>query len=173
MMQSNRLTVTTLVGGALAIAGWLPGRAWAQTSPPSSMPPGPPAGGASAGGASEASGWMLVAAIVVLIALIFTVVKLFDRRNRRRDEALSLQARVTDMLFLDPILGATPISVTVEAPLWPGSPTLLVVTGEVPRPEMRDAVRALVEREIGRTGRRVEMEDRVVVIPPHTVHAAA
>jgi hypothetical protein len=115
---------------------------------------------------------IVVALILVLIVLFAVGVKLHDLKRRREEEAVAVQARVSDALLMDPALSALPLTPTAHVPLWKGTPVTVSVTGAVPRPELREAALALVRQEVARSRPDLEIEDRISVDPAVLSHAA-
>ena len=163
-------------------------RAWAQapSNPapqpglpaPADLPAGtglPPVTGVPhmTGQAVDAStGFVLVSAVILLLLIVGIGVKLYDRKQKRDQEAAALQARISDALMSDPMLSRLPITATVRLPLWNGKPVMVEVTGTAPRPGLRQAAVDLALREALRTGNTCRIVDRVSVDPAMLRHAA-
>ena len=130
---------------------------WTQAVSPASPVPAVPPGPASEGGAGQG----LVAFIVVvgLLVLIGIVVKLYDMKRKREDEGVAMQARLSDALLMEPSFAGFPITPTVHVPLWRSSPAVVVMTGAVPTPELREAALRLVIREMKHPGIDYRIED--------------
>lgn len=162
------------------------GRAWAQapSSPPGipapadlpagpSLPPVTSVPHVTGSEAVDAStGFVLVSAVILLLLIVGIGVKLYDRAQKRDQEAAALQARISDALMSDPMLSRLPITATVQMPLWNGKPVMVDVTGTVPRAGLRQAAVDLVLREALRSGKTCRLEDRISVDPAMLRHAA-
>ena len=133
--------------------------AWAQVSstpvPSPTLPPGPTSG----------TGAILIAVVViVLLIAVGVMVKLYDLRRKREDEAVALQARISDALMSEPALAAFPLAPTVRIPMR-GSPATIEIVGSVPRPEHRQAAVDLVVREAARSCKSYRVDSRISVDP--------
>jgi hypothetical protein len=109
---------------------------------------------------------MILAIVVAFLVALVVAVKLFDARRRRNDEAVALQSRLADALMTDPSLHAASVSPTVHVPISRGSPVIVEVSGDVPSPEMRDLVLRKVTQEVSDLVHRVQVEDKLLVLPP-------
>ena len=123
-----------------------------------------PAGTTQSPSASGGSVAILAVVLVILLA-IGVAVKLFDRKRKREDEAVSLQSQISDALLLDPSLVGLPITAFAVGSFWRRSPFVLAITGTVPTPGLRDAVMRLVVEELSRRQPGAQAEDRLVVDP--------
>ncbi|HEY7648853.1 MAG TPA: hypothetical protein VID04_07585 [Methylomirabilota bacterium] len=136
------------------------GLAWAQpmapSAPPSSVSPNPTGGSA-----------MLAAAIIVVAVLVFLgiTVKLLDLKRRRESEAVQLQAQISDALLREERVFGLSVTPTAHVPLWSGTPATLELRGQVPSPEVKDAVLRLVNREAARVRPDFHVNDEVAVVP--------
>ena len=116
-----RLTSVPGTAAAVAILATLETLAWAQAPAPAPPP-------------ADSSGVaMALIAIAVFLALVVVLVKWFDRKRRRDEDDMALEARISDALLTDPALSGLPVTAHVKrAGLGPGAPTAVVVTGTVP-----------------------------------------
>ncbi len=119
-----------------------------------------PAGTTQSGGSVA-----ILAVVLVMLLAIGVAVKLFDRKRKREDEAVSLQSQISDALLLDRSLVGLPITAFAVGSFWRRSPFVLAITGTVPTPELRDAVMRLVVQELSRRQPSARAEDRLVVDP--------
>jgi hypothetical protein len=151
--------------------------AWAQgTSNPAPItPPGPaPATPPGAPDAGAAGGWgaaVFVLAVLGLIVILAAIAKYRDLRNRREADALALQSRLSDALLNDQALHGLAVTPTVHIP-WSGSRAIVELTGHVPSPEARGRALRAVEREAQSLWADVEIQDRLLVLPPVRARAA-
>jgi len=154
----SRICQMTGTRAALAAAGALcmtATAAWAQVSPtPAPMPSPEMTNGSGA--------FMVAALVVVLLIAVGVMVKLYDLRRKREDEAVALQARLSDALLAEPSLGSLPLVPTVRIPMR-GSPVTIEIVGTVPRPELRQAAIDLVVREAARSVKSYRVDARISI----------
>jgi hypothetical protein len=138
------------------------GLAWAQQMAPPSAPPSAVTPNTTGGGNA-----MLAAVIIVAVLLAFLgiTVKLLDLKRRRESEAVQLQAQISDALLREAALFGLPVTPTAHVPLWSGTPATIELRGQVPTPEIKDAVLRLVGREAARVRPDFHVEDEVAVVP--------
>ena len=138
------------------------GLAWAQQTAPPSVPPSAVTPNATSGGSA-----MLAAAIIVVVLLVALgiTVKLLDLKRRRESEAVQLQAQISDALLREAALFGLPVTPTAHVPLWSGTPATIEVRGQVPSPEVKDALLRLVRREAARVRPDFHVQDEVAVVP--------
>lgn len=105
----------------------------------------------------------LVLALLVTGVVGGSLLALRHVRRSRDIEEILLHLRIRDRLLADRSLAPWPISVRVELPLWWRSATVVVVTGRVPDPALRDAVLGLTKRILSRRYRRIKTVARIVV----------
>jgi hypothetical protein len=155
MKRFTALMIILVVAGTAGLVGAQ--QAAPPATPPSTAPSSDPAGGSA----------MLAAVIIIvaLVALLGITVKLLDLKRRRESEAVQLQAQISDALLREGALFGLPITPTAQVPLWSGTPAVLELRGQVPTPEMKEAVLALVRREAARVRPDVRVEDEVAVVP--------
>jgi hypothetical protein len=177
--------VTVMTGGfalgSVVISNGLPWRvstafftpALAQGIPsPSPLP-----AAASTPPADGGSGALIVIGIfVALFVVVAAIAKVHEVRRRREDEGLVLQARLSDVLLMDPRLSGVAVVPTVRVPVRKGSPVRIEVSGNVPSPEVRERALRVIRQEATRFAQYaldVEVDDRLSVLPPiGTRHAA-
>ena len=116
----------------------------------------------SSGGSAELYGTLLIVGLVVLVGV---AVKLYDRRRKRQDEAIQLQAQVSDALLRDPRLVNVPIVVTAHVPTFGHGPAVLDVSGQVPTRDLHDVALRVVDQEASRIRPDVMLENRLAVVP--------
>ncbi len=114
----------------------------------------------------------VVVMMTVLVLILAVAVKLYDLKRKRDDEAVSLQARISDALLVEPMFAGVAITPTVRIPLWRGSPATVELAGTVVRPQLRESAIELVIREMSRDRTDCRIEDRLVVDPILLKHAA-
>jgi hypothetical protein len=157
-----RLTGARSMLGAAGALLTTAAAAWAQVSPPvpsPTLPPGPPPEVTSGSGAI-----LIAAVVIVLLIAVGVMVKLYDLRRKREDEAVALQARMSDALMSEPALAALPLAPTVRIPMQ-GSPATIEIVGSVPRPELRQAAVDLVVREAARSCKSYRVDSRISIDP--------
>ena len=133
--------------------------AWAQVSPTPAPSPLPSPEMTNGSGA-----FMVAALVVVLLIAVGVMVKLYDLRRKREDEAVALQARLSDALLAEPSLSSLPLVPTVRIPMR-GSPVTVEIVGAVPRPEVRQAALDLVVREAARSVKSYRVDARISIDP--------
>ena len=146
-------------------------RTWAQLSA------GPTPFAAMAPGVTSDSGYVsgdVVAfvAVVLLLAAVGVAVKLYDRSRSREDEAMALQAKISNALMVEPSLAGLPLTATVHMPRWRREPVTIVLSGSVSRPALRQAAIDLAIREVESTGKSCCLQDRMVVTAERLRQAA-
>lgn len=114
----------------------------------------------------------LVAALIVLLGIVAFVVNVYKLGRRREADASALEDRLVAALHADPSFAGLGIVPTVRIPLWQGTPRQILLTGTVPRPQLRQAAAMLVVQVATRSRRRYRIEDRIV-ISPEVVRKAA
>ena len=142
----------------VALGGLIPGVAYAQ---------------AEVNGEASSAG--LVTLIVLLLGLgllVGVIAKVIDRKRRREEEAVLVQAKASDALLTDSSLGHLPVTVTAHAPFRSGSPVVVEIVGRVARPDQRDAVIRLVMREVAAIRPDYQLVDRLTVDPAVLARAA-
>jgi hypothetical protein len=154
----SRICQMTGTRAVLAAAGALcmtASAAWAQVSPTPAPVPSPEM--------TNGSGAFMVAAlVVVLLIAVGVMVKLYDLRRKREDEAVALQARLSDALLAEPSLSSLPLVPTVRIPMR-GSPVSVEIVGTVPRAELRQAAIDLVVREAARSVKSYRVDARISI----------
>jgi hypothetical protein len=114
----------------------------------------------------------LLGLLLGLAVLVGLTVKVIDRKRRREEEAVLVQAKVSDALLTDPTVGNLPVTVTAHVPFWSGSPVTVDVVGRVTRPDQREAVIRLVMREVEALRPDYRLVDRLAVEPAVVARAA-
>ena len=113
-------------------------------------------------GSPELYGTILIVGLVVLVGV---AVKMYDRKRKREDEAIQLQAQVSDALLRDPRLVNVPIVVTAHVPTFGHGPAGLEMSGQVPSRDLADVALRVVEQEASRIRPDVVIENRLSVTP--------
>lgn len=102
-------------------------------------------------------------AVILLFVAVAVAVKGYDRSRKREDEAVALQARISNALMVEPSLTGLPLAPTVRVPRWRREPVMIELSGWVPRPALRQAAINLVIREVESMGKSCVLQDRVAV----------
>jgi hypothetical protein len=147
-------------------AGLVGAQSGANPTPPVTSPTAPPA--AAGDGSSLALTFGLLLGLVVLVAIAG---KILDLRRKREEEAVHLQAQVSDALLREAALAGLAVTPVAHVP-WRGSPATLVVSGHVPTPELREAALRIARQEAARIRPDVVIEDRLAIVPVALPHAA-
>ncbi len=120
-------------------------RAWAQ-GPASVSPTSPP----PAASGNAASTVLTLVFLAVVVAAIVVVARYLTNRRKRREDAVILQAHLSDAIYREGLLRGLMITPTARVPVWRGSPVTIEVAGEVPTPELRETVLQLVRTELSK-----------------------
>jgi hypothetical protein len=161
----------------LAVSGMTLSAVWAQGAPspaPYTSPGAAPATPPGAPDIAVGGGWgatVFVLAVLAMIVIMAAIAKYHDLRNRRETAALALQSRLSDALLTDQALDGLAVTPSVHVPMS-GSPAIVEITGEVPSPDAREQVLRAVSREAQAVRADVEIEDRMLVLPPVRARAA-
>jgi hypothetical protein len=111
---------------------------------------------------------VFVAAVVTAIVI---VAMYFVTRRKRLEEALVLQAHVSDVLLRESQLRGLMITPTARVPIRRARPVTIEVAGQVPTPELRETVLGLVRAEVSRGRSGVITEDHLFIDP--SMHRAS
>jgi hypothetical protein len=147
------VTVALLTGSAVG--------AWGQdlrSVGPTSPPPA-----ASGSAASTVLTLVVLAAVVTAIVIVARYVA---TRRKRLEEALVLQAHVSDAILRESQLRGLTITPKARVPVRRGRPVTIEVAGAVPTPELRETVLGLVRAEVSRGRSDVITEDHLFIVPP-------
>lgn len=153
--------------GIMGTAGWV----WAQTpqAPDASPRIAPGAGPEMADSSTKVA---IVFAGIILLLILGVAVKLYDLKRKRDDEAVAIQARISEALMVDPSLAPLPITATVRLPFWQGSPVMIDLAGTVPWAGLRQVAADLTLREAQKSGKACRLQDLVTVDPAMVRRAA-
>lgn len=117
----------------------------------------------------EVVGTILIVSLVVLVGV---AVKMFDLKRKREDEAIQLQAQISDALMRDPRLGSLPIMATARVPSFSRGPAVVQLSGQVPTAEPREIALRIAQQEAARIRPDVEIESRIGVVDPSLARVA-
>jgi len=135
--------------------------AWAQdprSASSTSQPPGGPGGAATT--------VLIFVFLAAVLTAIVIVVRYVTTRRKRVEDALVLQAQVSDALLRVSQLRGLRITPTARVPIRPARPVTIEVAGEVPTPELRETILGLVRAEVSRGRFGVTTEDHLFIAPP-------
>jgi hypothetical protein len=107
--------------------------------------------------------WALVRIGVFIVLVVLAIGWLVDWRRRRVDEAMAVQARVSDALMQEADLAWTAVTPVAHVPMWPAASTKLEIRGNVATPEARDTAIRTALRALAGHADRVRLEDRLWV----------
>lgn len=139
-------------------------RVWTRLSPvPTLFPAMAP--GSTPGLAAGSTVVTAFVAVALVLLIVGVAVKLYDRSREREDEAVELQARLSEALMGEPSLTGLPLTPTVRRPLWRRGPVMIDLSGSVPRPGLRQAAVNRILREVDSMGKSCCLQDRIVVAP--------
>jgi len=133
-------------------------------------PSAPAASPVASGGA--AAGVVFAIAILALLVVTGIAVKLHDRKRKLEDEVAALQGRISDAFFADRSLSSMAITPTVQIPFRRSGLVTITLTGTVPTAEQRDAAIKLAMETMEESQVSGRLEDRIVVDPMMSRHAA-
>ncbi|HKC98434.1 MAG TPA: hypothetical protein VKG20_10400 [Methylomirabilota bacterium] len=102
---------------------------------------------------------------VVVIAVVFGV-RYLSARRKLRDEAMILQSQLSDIVAREPQLQGLFITPKARVSGWRTSQVTIEVAGDVPTPELREAVMRTVGAEAWRLRPDVITLDHLFIVPP-------
>jgi len=117
-------------------------------------------------GSNRASTVLIFLFVAAVIAAIVVVARYVTTRRKRLEEALILQARLSDAILREAPLRDVAVTPRARVAVWRGSPVTIEVAGEVPTPELRDTVLRLVRTELSHVRPEVPAEDHLWIVPP-------
>ncbi len=106
------------------------------------------------------SGTAIAVVIFAAIALIAGLGWAIDRRRRRADRALSLEAQLSEALLREPALGLR-VTPKVELRGWAGSVARVELVGPVSSEQSRAAALRIAREEASRSGLAFDLQDRM------------
>jgi hypothetical protein len=150
----NLVTTVALVIGPIASAGAQGGSPSGSTTPPPAM-------------ASGAAGTILgLAVLAVIVIALVVVARGVTSRRKRLEEAVILQSQLSDALAREPRLHGLAITPRARVSGWGGARATIEIGGEVPTPELREAVMRLASAEVLRRRPDVTTTDHLFIVPP-------
>lgn len=163
-MRTNHMVIST------GILGPLVATIWAQAA----TPPGPPVTpGTATPPAPGGHAWLLSVLLGVAVFVLLTVIaKAIDLKRQREDEAVQLQAQISDALLRDRALVSLPVTATVHVPLWRQTPATVEMHGQVPSVALRQAVLHVPAQEAARLLASYHIQDRIAIVTSMGVRAA-
>jgi len=153
MRSSRTARVHFDILAVMLVLGTLVPIAWAQTE----SPPTPWIG--------ESNAELILILLSIVVLVLVAGAKAIDLKRKREDEAVRLQAQISDAVLRDPALFSLPITPTAHVPLWKGSPVTVEVAGQVPSDDLREVALRVVEREATHLRPDVRIESRIGVVP--------
>jgi len=160
MRSSRTARVHFDILAVMLVLGTLVPIAWAQTE----SPPTPWIG--------ESNAELILILLSIVVLVLVAGAKAIDLKRKREDEAVRLQAQISDALLRDRRLASLPVAATVQLPVWRGSPPRIEMSGRVPTAELWQAVRHVAEQEASRTLDAFHIDDRIAVVPSARARAA-
>lgn len=117
--------------------------------------------------------WILALVFVIgPLAITWLVLRLHGLKRKHEDEAIALQSRFSDALVAEPSFARLPIMPTVRVPIGGYPQAVIMLTGMVPSPELREGVLRFVKLEAAFLTDTYRIEDRLVVTPQKFRRAA-
>ncbi len=163
------VVLAMLAGAPLALAPLTLTWAEAQTAPGPAVPPPTTAVPPAEGGPAEVLAFVMVLTVLVIVGV---TARILDLKSKREIDAIHLQAQLADALLCDPMLSRLNVTPMVRVPIWRGTPATIKMRGEVPRPELREAVLRFMIRETSRLRSDFRIEDRLAIAPSTGYRAA-
>jgi hypothetical protein len=102
---------------------------------------------------------------VVVIAVVFGV-RYISARRKLLEETMILQSQLSDIVAREPQLQGLFITPKARVSGWRTSQVTIEVAGEVPTPELREAVMRIVGAEAWRLRPDVITLDHLFIVPP-------
>lgn len=152
--------LTTAITLVMVPTSWT----WGQ-SPVSVGPTSPPPAASGSAATPNGDAVLTVVGLAVVVAVIIVVARYVASRRKRLEEAAILQARLSDAIALEVPLRGLVITPTARVRVWRRSPVTIEVAGEVPTPELREAVMRLVRSEASRVRSDIITEDHLFIGP--------
>ncbi len=153
MRSSRTARVHFDILAVMLVLSFLVPVAWAQTE----SPPTPWIG--------ESKAELILILLSIGVLVLVAGAKAIDLKRKREDDAVRLQAQISDALLRDRRLASLPVAATVQLPVWTGSPPRIEMCGQVPTAELWQAVRHVAEEEASRTLEAFHIDDRIAVVP--------
>jgi hypothetical protein len=102
---------------------------------------------------------------VVVIAVVFGA-RYISARRKLRDETMILQSQLSDIVAREPQLQGLFITPKAQVSGWRTPQVTIEVAGDVPTPELREAVMRIVGAEAWRLRPDVITLDHLFIVPP-------
>ena len=100
----------------LVLTGTAANGASTQVPPGVTVPPGVPADSAP-NVADGIMGLLVAAALIVVLGAMILLAKVYDLSQKREEQSLALEARISDAMLADPLRSRLPVAATVRVPL--------------------------------------------------------
>jgi len=155
--------IASRLAAAVTLSMPLTSPAWGQgpsSLTPAGSPPAPP------GSAGTASGVMALVFVAAIVAAIIVAAWYLSTRRKRLEEAAILQARLSDVIARETQFRGLVVTPKGRVSAWCGTPMTIEVTGDVPTPELREAVMRTVRTEVSTARPDVIAEDHLFIVPP-------
>jgi hypothetical protein len=110
-----------------------------------------------------------VVTLVILAAIVIAVVvggRFLAARRKQVEQAVILQSQLSDFVTRESRLRGLPITPKARVSGWRRSQTTIEVAGEVPTPELREAVMRILGDEGRRSQPDVITLDHLFIVPP-------
>jgi len=156
-----------IASGPATIVAFLIGStsgSWAQDSVGPTSPPLAVSG-------STVSTMLTLGFLAAIVTAIVVVARFLATRRKRIEEATILQSQLFDVIAREAQLRGLTITPRARVSRWRGSPVTIEVAGEVPTPDLREAVMRIVSAEAWRLRPDAITVDHLFIVPP--VHRAS
>jgi len=150
----------------LVVLGVLVPIVWAQTERVPGPPVAPQTESPATPGIGERNAELTLMLVSSVVLLLLAGAKAIDLKRTREDQAVRLQAQISDALLRERRLASLPVTATVHISVWSRSPARIELRGQVPTAELWQAVRHVAEQEASRSLPVFHIDDRIAVVPP-------
>ncbi len=150
----------------LLVLGPLAPIAWAQRGSVPGPPVAPQTESPAPPGIGETNAELTLMLVSIVVLALLAGTKAIDRKRTREEQAVRLQAQISDALLREGRLASLPVTATLHFPAWGRSPARIELRGQVPTAELWQAVRQVAEQEASRRLPGFHIDDRIAVVPP-------
>jgi len=137
---------------------------WGQ-GPASVGPTSPPPAASGSATTSAAGAALTIVFLVAIVAVIVVVAKYVATRRKRFGDAAVLQAQLSDVIARESQFRGLVVTPKARVSAWCGTPITIEVAGDVPTPELREAVMRIISAEASRARPDIVTEDHLFIVP--------
>lgn len=139
--------------------------AWAQMGSVPGSPVAPESESLPTAGIGESNAELTLMLVSLVVLVILAGTKAIDLKRKREDQAVHLQAQISDALLREKRLASLPVTATVHIPVWWRSPARIEMRGQVPTAELWQAAVRVAEQEASWSLPGFRIDDRIAVEP--------